>query len=42
VTVAVLASTNFLVFRHGIFQAGQAPSFEPDRAEQSSVEQPTH
>ena len=42
VTVAVLASTNFLVFRHGIFQAGQTPSFEPDRAEQSSVEQPTH
>jgi putative flippase GtrA len=42
VTVAVLASTNFLVFRHGIFQAGQKPSFERDRAEQSSVEQPTH
>jgi putative flippase GtrA len=42
VTVAVLASTNFLVFRHGIFQADQTPSFERDRAEKSSVEQPTH
>jgi putative flippase GtrA len=42
VTVAVLASTNFLVFRHGIFMADQTPSFEGDRPEKSSVEQPTH
>jgi putative flippase GtrA len=42
VTVVVLASTNFLVFRHGIFQADQTPSFERDRAEQNSVEQPTN
>jgi putative flippase GtrA len=42
VTVAVLASTNFLVFRHGIFHADQAPSFEPDSADQNSVERPTH
>jgi putative flippase GtrA len=40
-TVAVLASTNFLVFRHGIFQADRMPSFERDRAEENSVEQPT-
>jgi putative flippase GtrA len=53
VTVAVLASTNFLVFRHGIFHADhtpsferdhadQTPSFERDHADQNSVEQPTH
>ena len=42
VTVAVLASTNFLVYRHGIFQADQTPSFERDRADQHSAEQPTH
>jgi putative flippase GtrA len=42
VTVAVLAGTNFLVFRHGIFQPDQAPSLERDRAETNSVEQPTH
>ena len=41
VTVAVLASTNFLVFRHGIFQADRMPSFERDRAHQDSVEQTT-
>jgi putative flippase GtrA len=42
VTVAVLASTNFLVFRHGIFMADETPSLERDHAEKSSVEQPTH
>ena len=42
VTVAVLASTNFLVFRHGICQPDQASSLEPGRAEKNSVEQPTH
>jgi putative flippase GtrA len=41
VTVAVLASTNFLVFRHGIFQADRMPSIERDRAEENSVEQTT-
>jgi putative flippase GtrA len=41
VTVAVIASTNFLVFRHGIFH-DQTSSFERDRAEKNSVEQPTH
>jgi len=46
-TVAVVLSTNFLVFRHGIFHAKPAvpepdqekPAFEGDRP-QSSVEQP--
>ena len=42
VTVAVLASTNFLVFRHGIFHAEETPSFEGDHVAQNSVEQPTH
>jgi putative flippase GtrA len=42
VTAAVLASTNFLVFRHGIFHADKTPSFEQDRADQDSVDQPTH
>ena len=42
VTVAVLASTNFLVFRLGIFHADRTPSFERDRADENSLEQPTH
>ena len=33
VTVAALAATNFLVFRHRIFHADQTPSFEHDRAD---------
>jgi putative flippase GtrA len=41
VTMAAIASTNFLVFRYGIFQAHQTPCVEGDRAEQG-IEQPTH
>ena len=41
-TVMVLASTNFLVFRLGIFHADRTPSFERDRADENSLEQPTH
>jgi putative flippase GtrA len=41
-TVVLLASTNFLVFRHGIFHPDKTPSFERDRPHQNSVEQPTH
>jgi putative flippase GtrA len=48
-TVAVVLSTNFLVFRHGIFHAKpaaaerdhDAPAFEGDRPAQSAVKQPT-
>jgi putative flippase GtrA len=48
-TVAVVVSTNFLVFRHGIFHAKpavperdhEAPAFEGDSPVQTSVEQPT-
>ena len=42
VTVAALAATNFLVFRHRIFHADQTPSFEQERADQNSIEKPTH
>jgi putative flippase GtrA len=48
-TVALVTSTNFLVFRHGIFHATpavperdhEAPAFEGDPPAQTSVEQPT-
>jgi len=40
--VAALAASNFLVFRHRIFHADQTPSSEQDRADQNSVEKPTH
>jgi putative flippase GtrA len=48
-TVAVVVSTNFLVFRHGIFHAKpavperghEAPDLEQDRPAETSVEQPT-
>lgn len=48
-TVAVLVSTNFMVFRLGIFHAKpadpkrdvEAPAFEGDIPAQASVEQPT-
>ena len=48
-TVAVVLSTNFLVFRHGIFHAKpavpepghEAPAFEADSPAHTSVEQPT-